>query len=155
MQHYIIVKRQIKRNSTWNLVQTDVCMFSLVHERSTVTWSLMGLGIIWISYRFEMERFQQLLREMPPWTALICVAHYFCDISWTMNSRRNHQLQQVSTFHCQGCFSYLWVAAPSPSHMHWYHARLYNGLIFLLCRSAANDIQELSPLMGFLGLQFI
>lgn len=72
------------------------CVFSVGNEHSSYL-RRKGLGIIWVSYRFEMERVQQLLRETMLWPVLICVAHYFCDILWTMNSC-NEQPWKVPTF---------------------------------------------------------
>lgn len=73
-----------------------MCMFRNGSEPSSYL-SRNSLGIIWVSYRFEMERVQQLLRELMLWPVLICVAHYFCDILWTMNNC-NKKPWKVPTF---------------------------------------------------------
>lgn len=56
-----------------------------------------------------------------------------------------------------------WMLHPPPSgsllpfhwHIQWCYIWLHNKLIFLFCRSAANDIQELSPLMWSTGSHLI
>lgn len=111
-----------------------------------------ALGIIWASYRFEMKRVQQLLRETMLWPALICVAHYFCDILSTMNSC-NEQPGKVATFWFPGP---LLLAVGKCSLSSTYApilGQLVQGIDFSLYAALqANDIQELSAVMRFLGL---
>lgn len=138
----------------WNVVKVQMCIFSIGIEHSSYL-SRTGLSLIWVSYRLEMERDQQLFRETSLWPVLICVAHYFCDILWTMNSC-NEQQRKVSTFSFPGLLLLPLGNCSLPSTHALILCQLVQRIDFSLYAALqTNDIQELSPVMRFLGLWFI